>query len=242
MAFIGHGISHAAFGGVALALLLGFDPFLGAISFCLGVGLLISWLSQHKRVSEDSAIGLTLTMTMALGSILLALRKGYTPDIFGYLFGDILLILPQDLPWILGSCTLVLAVVLCLFRPLYNFSFHEELAWVEGLPVHLLHFLLVSLLSLVIVVSVKLVGVILISAFLLIPGLSAFQLSSHISRIFWLSFLFSVVSIVAGLFVSYFLDIPSGATIVNLQFLLFMLTMALQKFLMKKSSLTRKHP
>lgn len=235
MAFIGHGISHAAFGGVALALFCGWDPFLGAIVFCFSVGILISWLSRRQRVSEDSAIGVSLTITMALGSILLSMRKTYTPDIFGYLFGDILLILPTDLPWIIGSCLLILGIVILLFRPLYSLSFHEELAWVEGLPVHFLHFLLVCLLSLIIVVSVKLVGVILISAFLLIPGLTAFQLSSRIPYILWISFSASVFSVIAGLLLSYSLDSPSGAVIVLCQFLLFALALILRKVLGNKA-------
>jgi zinc transport system permease protein len=234
MAFIGHGIGHAAFGGVALSLFIGCDPFIGAVCFCVSVGLFISWLSHRKRVSEDSAIGLALTVTMAMGSILLAMRKSYTPDIFGYLFGDILLIAPSDVIWVIAICSLVLLCMVLLFRPLYNFAFHEELAWVEGIPIRLLHLVLVLLLSLIIVVAVKLVGVILISAFILIPGLTGFQLSSRIGRIFWLSFIFSTASIVIGLFLSYAWDLPSGATIVNLQFVLFMLAMLWQKMWLTK--------
>ncbi len=229
MAFVGHGISHAAFGGIAFALLVGWTPAWGAAISCLLAGFFIAWFGHSKRISEDSAIGLALTITMALGSIFIALRQSYTPDIYGYLFGNILLIGQEDLFLIITICFLNIVLLAFFFQAFYSISFHEELAWVDGLPIHKLRFLLISMLALLIVVSVKLIGVVLISAFLLIPGLTACQLSSRINWIFLLACCIGSSSVFFGLIISAIYDLPSGAVIVVLQFICFILALIFQK-------------
>ncbi len=213
MAFIGAGISHSAFGGVALGYLVGLDPIGVAIPFCLATAMAIGWVSRKGRVSEDTAIGIAFASTMALGALFIGLKPGYV-DLFGYLFGSILAVTTSDLWLILGLSLGVIAVVALLFKELLFISFDEEMAAVSGLPVRLLYFLLLGMMALTVIISIKIVGIILVEALLIIPAAAAYQLTSKFGRMMGLAVLIGVVSGVAGLFFSYWWDIPSGATIV----------------------------
>jgi ABC-type Mn2+/Zn2+ transport system permease subunit len=214
MAFIGAGISHSAFGGVALGYLVGVSPIGIAIPFCLATAMAIGWVSRKGRVSEDTAIGIAFASTMALGALFIGLKEGYNVDLFGYLFGSILAVSESDLWLILGLGVGVIAVVLLLFKELLFMSFDEEMAAVSGLPVQALYFLLLGLMALTVIVSIKIVGIILVEALLVIPAAAAFQLTRSFVRMMALSVLIGVVSGVGGLFLSYWWDLPSGATIV----------------------------
>lgn len=214
MAFIGAGISHSAFGGVALGYLVGVSPIGIAIPFCLATAMAIGWVSRKGRVSEDTAIGIAFASTMALGALFIGLKEGYNVDLFGYLFGSILAVSESDLWLILGLGLGVIAVVILLFKELLFMSFDEEMAAVSGLPVQALYFLLLGLMALTVIVSIKIVGIILVEALLVIPAAAAFQLTRSFVRMMALSVLIGVVSGVGGLFLSYWWDLPSGATIV----------------------------
>ena len=175
MAFIGAGISHSAFGGVALGYLLGLDPIGIAIPFCFATAMAIGWVSRKGRVSEDTAIGIAFASTMALGALFISLKKGYNLDLFGYLFGSILAVSKSDLWLILGLGLGVIVIVALLFKELLFVSFDEEMAAVSGLPVQTLYFLLLGLMALTVVISIKIVGIILVEALLVIPAAAAFQ-------------------------------------------------------------------
>jgi len=228
MAFIGAGISHSAFGGVALGLLIFQsaerpDLWISLITagFCLSVAFAIGATTQRGPISADSAIGIFFASTMALGVLFVGLRKQYTADIFGYLFGSILSVTRDDVIAILVLATLVLLAIGLLFKELLFYSFDESMAQASGLPVPALHHLLLALLALTIVVAVKVVGIVLISAFLVIPGATARLLSGRFRRMMALSVLIGVGSALAGLVISSYWDIPSGATIVLTQFAIF---------------------
>jgi zinc transport system permease protein len=228
MAFIGAGISHSAFGGVALGLLIFQsaerpDLWISLITagFCLSVAFAIGATTQRGPISADSAIGIFFASTMALGVLFVGLRKQYTADVFGYLFGSILSVTRDDVIAILVLATLVLLAIGLLFKELLFYSFDESMAQASGLPVPALHHLLLALLALTIVVAVKVVGIVLISAFLVIPGATARLLSGRFRRMMALSVLIGVGSALAGLVISSYWDIPSGATIVLTQFAIF---------------------
>ncbi len=214
MAFIGAGISHSAFGGVALGYLLGLDPVGVAIPFCLATAMAIGWVSRRGRVSEDTAIGIAFASTMALGALFIGLKPGYNVDLFGYLFGSILAVSVSDLWLILGLGLGVILVVALLFKELLFISFDEEMAAVSGLPVRGLYFLLLGLMALTVIISIKIVGIILVQALLVIPAAAAHQLARSFGRMMGLSVAIGVVSGVAGLLFSYLWDLPSGASIV----------------------------
>ncbi len=214
LSFIGAGIAHASFGGVALGFLLGVNPFLSAIIFCLLTAWGIGWTSAKGEIKEDTAIGIFFASTMALGVLFIGLMKAYNVDLFGYLFGSVLAVTEQDIWLSLTIGGAVLLTVVILYKELKFVTFDQEMAAVEGLPATGLYFLLLSLMALTVVISIKVVGVILVSALLVIPPATAYQLSDDFSKMMLDSIVVGVGSAVVGLFLSYWLDVASGATIV----------------------------
>lgn len=221
MAFIGVGISHSAFGGVALGLLLGLDPLWSGIVFAVGVALLIEWARERGRLEEDAAIGILFAAAMALGVLFLHLSGTYNVDVFGFLFGNILAVGRRQVVEITVVTLGVLGLVAAVYKELVFLSFDEEMAWVSGVPVRALRYLFLVLLALVILMAIYLVGIILVSALLVIPGAIARNLSRHLSYMLWVSVLAALSATLAGLFLSYALDWPSGATVVLLLSLMF---------------------
>ncbi|MFP4106143.1 MAG: metal ABC transporter permease [Phycisphaerae bacterium] len=225
MAFIGQGISHSAFAGVGIAMLLGLylpwlrDPLArdGVIALsCVFTALTIGYLARSGRISEDSAIGICLVGAMALGLVLLDVRGllldrmlasgqlspgelGYTPGFHHILFGNILFVTTAEV-WIAGILAgLVLVGMLLLFKELVFFAFDEETSQVFGVPAGLLYFLLLILLALAVVAAMRTLGVILASALLVLPGASARYWSNRIGWVVAVSVLVGVLSLVVGL-------------------------------------------
>jgi ABC-type Mn2+/Zn2+ transport system permease subunit len=214
MSFIGVGVSHSAFGGVALGFWTGVNPIAVAIPFALATAMAIGLVSRRGRVTEDVAIGIFYAAAMALGILFIGLSTGYNVDLFGYLFGSILAVSTSDL-WLIGLLGLgVLLVVLLFFKELFFLSFDEEMARVNGLPVELLYYLLLGMMAITVVVAIKIVGIILVSALLVIPGATAFQITRNFRLMMLLSVLVGVVCGVVGLVLSYQFDLAPGATIV----------------------------
>lgn len=214
LSFIGAGIAHASFGGVALGFLLGINPLLAAVVFCLLTAWGIAWTSRRAEVKEDTAIGIFFASTMALGILVIGLMRGYNVDLFGYLFGSVLAVTRQDL-WLsllLGAG--VLLTVGLFFKELLFITFDPEMARVSGLPAGALYVLLLSLMALTIVLSIKVVGIILVSALIVIPAAAAYQLTEDFRRMMLLAVVIGNLSAVVGLFLSYWLDTASGATMV----------------------------
>ena len=167
LSFIGAGIAHASFGGVALGFLLGVNPVLTAVVFCLLTAWGIGLVSRKGQIKEDTAVGIFFASTMALGILLIGLMRGYNVDLFGYLFGSILAVTPQDVWVTIGLGAAVLGVVGLLFKELLFITFDPEMAEVTGVPAGKLYFLLLSLIAVTVVVSIKVVGIILVSALIL---------------------------------------------------------------------------
>jgi len=230
MAFIGQGISHSAFAGAALALLVvpasEVNGPLGSLitaAFCVFAAIMIGVVSRRGTVSEDSAIGILFAASMALAIVIVSARRIYTVDIMSLLFGSILSVTRDDLLVMLTVGVLVLLLVVLLFKELVFFTFDEEMARVSGLPTAALHYLLLTLLALTIVGAMKVVGVVLVSAFLVIPGAVARDLTNHLVPMVFISIAVGLLSTMAGLYVSYRFEVPSGAVIVLLQVVVFFL-------------------
>lgn len=221
MSFIGAGIAHASFGGVALGFVLGVDPVLAAVVFCVATAWGIGFVTRRGQVREDTAIGIFFASTMALGILLIGLLHGYHIDVFGYLFGSILAVTTQDLWATLGLGAGVLLVVGAFFKELLFVTFDPEMAQVTGLPAGKLYFLLLSLVALTVVLSIKVVGIVLVSALIVTPAAAAYQLTEDFRRMMALAVLVGVASALGGLLLSYVLDTASGATIVLLATLVF---------------------
>jgi ABC-type Mn2+/Zn2+ transport system permease subunit len=226
MAFIGVGISHSAFGGVALGFLLGIDPLWSGIAFAVAVALLIEWAQGQGRLEEDAAIGIFFAFAMALGVVFLHLSRTYNVDVFGFLFGNILAVGPHQLGEILVVSLIVLGTVGFFYKELVFLSFDEEMAWVTGVPVKALRYLFLVLMSLVIIMAIYLVGIILVSALLVIPGAVGRNLTRHIVGMLWVSVAAALGATAGGLFLSFGLDWPSGATVVLVLGMFFFLSQA----------------
>lgn len=214
MSFIGAGIAHASFGGVALGFLLGVNPLLSAVAFCLLIAWGIAGLSLSGKIREDTAVGIFFASTMAFGILLIGLMQGYNVELFGYLFGSILAVTPTDLWMTAGLGVVVLGLVAAFYKELLFITFDAEAARVAGLPVTALHMLLLSLIALTVVISIKVVGIVLISALIVTPAAAAWQLTNRFQVMMTLAVGFGLLATVGGLFLSYWLNTASGATIV----------------------------
>jgi ABC-type Mn2+/Zn2+ transport system permease subunit len=221
MAFVGAGISHSAFGGVALGFLLQVDPFWTGLLFSILVAFLIESVQSRGRIEEDTAIGIFFAAAMALGVIFLHFSRTYNADIFGILFGNILAIGPTQLLQVAWVAVIVLVFLFFFYKDLVFISFDEEMAWVCGIPVKTLRYVLLAVLALVIIVAIYLVGIILVSALLVIPAAVARNLTNNIRTMLLVSTAVAVGSTLAGLELSYRIDVPSGGTIVIILALLF---------------------
>jgi ABC-type Mn2+/Zn2+ transport system permease subunit len=221
LSFIGAGIAHASFGGVALGFLLKVNPVLTAVFFCLGTAWAIGLVTRKGRVKEDTAVGIFFASTMAFGILLIGLMQGYNVDLFGYLFGSILAVSQNDVWITLGLSAAVLLLVLLFFKELLFVTFDAEMAAVTGVPAARIYFLLLSLMALTVVLSIKVVGIVLVSALLVTPAAAAYQLTENFRRMMALSVLIGVSSTVGGLLLSYQLNTAAGATIVLLATLIF---------------------
>ncbi len=229
LSFIGVGISHSAFGGVAIGVLLGIEPIFAAAVFSIIIAWAIGWLSRKGRLHEDTAIGILFSSAMALGVALISLSTAYQVDLFGYLFGNILAASARDL-WVLAGITVaVFAAISLLFKELLFIAFDEEVARANGLPVTPINFLLLTCLALTVVAAMRVVGLILVEALLVIPAAIGFQLARGYRGMFWISAVSAVTAAVAGLVISYAFNVAAGATIVLVLALLFALALAVAR-------------
>jgi zinc transport system permease protein len=227
LAFAGMGISHAAFGGVAIGIAAGVNPIVTAGAFCVAVAGGIGWFSKKGRLHEDTIIGILFSAAMAMGVVLIAAAKAYNQDLLSYLFGSILAISWTDVIILAVLSGLAFGFMVLFFKELLFFSFDEETAAASGVPVRFVYYGLLVTIALTIVVSIKLVGIVLISALIVIPGATGLQLSHNYRKVILFSMTTGVISVVVGLFLSFSFDVASGAMIVLVMFGLFLLAVAL---------------
>jgi ABC-type Mn2+/Zn2+ transport system permease subunit len=221
MSFIGAGIAHASFGGVALGFITGLHPFFTAIVFCTGVAWGIGFVSETKRIREDTAVGIFFASTMAFGVLLIGFLKGYNVDLFGYIFGNILAVTVFDMVVSIVFAIVVISVIILFFKEFLFLTFDSEAAEVAGLPVRMLNYLMLTLISLTIVISIKAVGIVLVSALIVAPAAAANQLTDDFKRMMILAVVLGIASTWIGLLLSSMLDIASGATIVLVATIIF---------------------
>ncbi len=221
LSFIGVGVAHSAFGGVALGALLGISPTLTAIGFAVVVANAIGYIGKEDLLSTDTAIGIFFPLAMALGVIFIGMSDQYNVDLFGYLFGNILAITRQDLIVIAVFGGLVLLSTVLFFKELLFVAYDREVALVSGMPVAFLDHFFLTILALSVVISMKIIGIILVSALLVIPGAAASQITRRYDSMIAFSILIALISTSGGLIISYYADLPSGATIVSLASFIF---------------------
>ncbi|MEN2982538.1 MAG: metal ABC transporter permease [Thermus sp.] len=222
LSFLGDGLAHAAFAGVALGLFLRGEPLGFALPFTFLVALAITFVKERTELSEDTAIGVFFALSVALGAVFLAKAKGYVGDAMGYLFGSLLAVGPADL-WALGLVFLLGLFLLPLWGPLAYATLDRELALADRVPVGRHDYLLSGFIAVALVLAVKVVGILLVAAFLVIPGAAARLLARTFAGLTLLSLLLAALSTLLGLLASFLLDWPSGASVVLVQALLFAL-------------------
>ncbi len=212
--FISGGIAHASFGGIGLGYLLGINPVLGAIFFTTASAIGIGLATRRTRLPEDTAIGILWAMGMALGIIFIGLTPGYAPDLFSYLFGNILTVPTSDLLLMLILDVIIIFLVSLLYKEFLVLSFDEEFSAVSGVLTERLYLLLLCLIALTVVVLIRVVGIILVLALLTIPAALARQFTHSLKKMMLLAILAGAVFTFSGLWLSYVLDLASGATII----------------------------
>ena len=224
MSFLGSGLSHSALGGIGLGLLLGIEPLFIAIPFTLIVSLLITLLNEKTKIELDTSIGILFSASIALGIIFIAMKNGYSSDAYSYLFGSVLAISNIDV-FISMLIVLLTVIIICIYWKDWAYiTFDKELAISDGINVKRGNNIFSIILALVIVISVKLVGIVLISAFLILPPAIARLFSKTFIQMTVLAIVFGLISTILGLYISFVLDIPSGATIIIIQSIIFALS------------------
>jgi zinc transport system permease protein len=229
--FISGGISHAAFGGIGLGYLLGVNPIITAVPFSLVSALAIGFISKRSKISEDTAIGIIWAGGMALGIIFINLAPGYAPDLFSYLFGSILTITVSDLFIMVVLDIIIMLVVALFFKEFFSISFDEEFSIVVGIPVRVLYMVMLCMVALSVVILIRVVGIILVIALLTIPASICSQFTYNIKKLMLSSIITGTILTVAGLFISYLLNVASGASIVILLVLAFIASFFIKKAL-----------
>jgi ABC-type Mn2+/Zn2+ transport system permease subunit len=224
MSFFSDAISHSAFAGIAVGAILGIDLSLSSIAVAILIALLIAFLSEKTTLSHDTVIGIAFSGAIATGMLIIGMMKGYRGDIFTFLFGDILAITLSDLFLILMFSILTIAILLTFLKPFLQITFNRDLAQVEGINVRVFEYMLFLIIAIVITVSLKIIGIILVTSLLIVPAASAKNLASSMKHLFIFSCLFGVISGIVGLIVSIYLNTSSGPTIVLVSIGIFFLT------------------
>lgn len=231
--FISGGIAHTSFGGIGLGYLIGINPILGALFFSVVSSLAIGGIIRKTRISADTAIGILWAVGMAMGILFIRFSPGYTPDLMSYLFGNILTVPFSDILLMLALDVIIIAVVILFFKEYLILTFDEEYATAVGMPVDKLYLLLMALIALTVVVLIQVVGMILVIALLTFPAAMARQFTHNLKRMMALSVLFGFIFTTGGLWLSYILALPSGATIILLGGTLLLLSFGASRLLRK---------
>lgn len=221
LSLIGDGLSHISFGALALGLFLGVYPIYVALPIAILASYFIIVLKDKANLYGDAAIAVASAVGIASGVILASLASGFNVDLFSYLFGNILAISSAEAWLSIIVSILVIALIAYLYRDILASTFDEELAQVSGVKVRQLNIILSSLTAVSVVLAIKVVGVMLVSALLVIPAVSALQLAKSFKAALIWALLFAVISVLIGVSLSFLTDLPAGATIVIVNFFIF---------------------
>jgi manganese/iron transport system permease protein len=227
IAFIGDAIAHAGFPGVVAAYMLSIPFYLGAAVAAVSTALAIGYVTKRGGLRQDTAIGVLFAGTFAFGVFLFSTIQGYVADLFSFLLGNVLAISPSDLVALLILGLGVMLVVALLWKELLYATFDPLGAAASGMPVDRLEYLFLALVALTIVVSLQAVGIILVVAMLITPAATAQMLTARFTRLMLVAALVGVSSAVLGLYLSYWLSVASGATIVLVETAMFLTAMVL---------------
>ena len=232
----GDALAHSAFGGVALGLFLGVYPLWAAYVVSILSALGLTKIRQKFDISGDAIIAILLSSGIAIGIVLISLSGGFSIDIFSFLFGSILLVSTENVIIVLGLCAAIFIILITGYKKFMYITFSEEQAQVSGIPVQKLNYLLIAIAGITVVTSMQLVGVLLVSALFVIPNVTAMMFKRSFKQTIILSMSFSVFSTVAGIMISYPLDIAPSGMVVLLAIMLFIGSLIIKSAGMIKTS------
>jgi len=224
--FISGGISHASFGGVGIAYYLGIPPLVGAAVFSVLTAVGIEALSHKSELREDSLIGMMWSFGMAVGIIFIFITPGYAANLMSYLFGSILTVSYWEIFLMTGLALVIFLFFALLYKEILFVAFDEDYARTQGIPTKVINYVLISLVALTIVINIRVVGIILVISLLTIPQATANLITKNFKRIIVYSSGFAFLASFCGLFLSYRLNIPSGAAIIFISIIIFLLLKA----------------
>ncbi|MEZ5082978.1 MAG: metal ABC transporter permease [Bacteroidales bacterium] len=229
--FISGGITHTSFGGIGIGYFIGINPLIGAVVFAILSALGIEYVSKKTDVREDSAIAIFWSFGMAIGIIFIYLTPGYAPNLMSFLFGSILTVTSQELWLISGLAVLNIVYFTVFYKTILFIAFDEEFSKTRSVPVMFFNYFTIILVALTIVLSIKIAGIILILSLLTIPQSTSNMFLKDFKQIIFFSIVISIVASMAGLSISYYLNIPSGATIIFSLVLVFIFARILKALL-----------
>lgn len=230
MAFFGEGVAHASLAGIAIAIFAGIAPVPFAVLWAVLIAILIYWLERKTKLPSDTVIGILFTASMALGVIIMSFTQGYQPELLSFLFGSILTIQNIDLIVISISSIIILSWLGASLSSLTFLSLSEEAAQVAGINTKLQTLLFYIALAVATVLGVKILGIVLVSALIVLPPATSKMLTNSFQNYFIVSIIVSEITILLGLLLSFLYDLPSGAVIVLVGSTIFVLAAIINNF------------
>ncbi len=226
-------LSHISLAGVALGFLLGWNPIYTTLGLTTVSSLGIEKLRNTKKIYGESALALFLSGGLALAVILLSLGNGFNSNLFNYLFGSIVTVTTSDIYTISILAIFVVVLLVSLYKELVYITFDEDSARVSGLPVNFINTLFIILVAITISLAIPIIGALLVTALVVIPVLSALQLRKSFIKTIIYAEIISIFSVVSGIFVSFYLDLSTGGTVVLVMLMIFLAIFFAKKFLSK---------
>ncbi|HEX7142442.1 MAG TPA: metal ABC transporter permease [Nitrososphaeraceae archaeon] len=229
----GDAISHMAFGGIAIGTFLNFYPIWTAMGFSIVTALAIAKMRQSTKLPSDSMVAVMLSLGLGIGVTLVSLSNGFSVDIFSFLFGSILLVSPEDIYSILIVAVIVVSIIIVYYKKFIYITFDEDQAKISGIEVEKLNYLFTILVAITIIVSIKLVGILLISSLIVIPNITALLFNRGFKKTLLISLSLSTFSVFGGIILSYYYNLAPSGIIVLLSATGFIITFLLKTSILK---------
>ncbi|MHA1899786.1 MAG: metal ABC transporter permease [Promethearchaeota archaeon] len=223
--FFGNGIAHSAFAGGALGFLMGWNPIFPIAGFAIFTAFGIGYINKRNKITNEIAIGIFFSFSMALGIIFISLYKTYSTDIGSMLFGSLSSISASEFTRILILGIIILGLIFAVKKELYFITFDEELAKANGMPVTFLSYYFLVTVALTVVMTISTVGIILVMAFIVVPAASAYQFTYKLNRMILFATGFAILGSILGFILAFIFNISGGATIVIILTLIFSISM-----------------
>lgn len=226
---IGETLAHSALVGVAVGLVAGYNPLWSAVATAIVSAWLIEYLRSSFAIYSDAVLAILLSGSLAIAIVIVSLGGAFNNSLFSYLFGSILSVSRDDVITIFIFGTIALALLLAFSKELYFIAYDEEVAQTSGIKVKVLNYLLVSVVAIVIALSIRVVGSLLVGALMVIPTVAALQYKVGFLQTTLISLFFALLSVACGMVLSFYFSLPSGATIVLSVLALFILSLIANK-------------